>query len=271
MRQLKIVPGKLIPKICQKVVEIYKDLYFVDKNAYEIHPIIGEEVENFLPKMYRAGKLLQGKPITGELLFDLYQTYGLPFEVAQELLSQWGRPIGEKEREEFEEEERKHQEISRKGMKRKFAGGLAEKSKKAIELHTATHLLHQALRDVLGEHVQQVGSNITSRRLRFDFSHNKKLSTDEIKKVEKIVNQKVKADLPVKMEIMTLEEAKKIGALALFEEKYGEKIKVYFIGNYSVEACAGPHVSSTGEIGNVKIVKEESAGAGKRRIYAVIE
>lgn len=271
MRQLNIVPLKIVPAICQQIVDIYKDLYFVDKNSYEIHSIIGAEVDDFMPILNKGTKLLQAQPINGKFLFDLQQTHGLPFEVAQDLLEQWGKKIDKRIKAEFEKEKRKHQEISRKGMKRKFAGGLAEKSQAAIKLHTATHLLHQALRDVLGEHVQQVGSNITSRRLRFDFSHNKKLSTEEIKKVEKIVNQKVKADLPVKMEIMTLEEAKKIGALALFEEKYGEKIKVYFIGNYSVEACAGPHVSSTGEIGNVKIVKEESAGAGKRRIYAVIE
>ncbi len=271
MRQLKIVPGKLIPKICQKVVEIYKDLYFVDKNAYEIHPIIGEEVENFLPKMYRAGKLLQVKPVSGKLLFDLHQTYGLPFEVAQDLLEQWGKKIDKKIREEFDKEMKRHQKISRKGMKRKFAGGLADKSQEAVRLHTATHLLHQALRDVLGEHVQQVGSNITVERLRFDFTHPEKLTEKQVKKVEETVNLKIKENLPVKMEIMSLEEAKKRGALAFFGEKYGEQVKLYSLGNYSKEVCGGPHVASTGEIDNVKIVKEESAGAGKRRVYAVLK
>ena len=156
-------------------------------------------------------------------------------------------------------------------MEKKFSGGLAERSEQTVKLHTATHLLHQALRDVLGKHVRQVGSNITPERLRFDFTHPRQLTKIEIKKVETIVNQKIKENLPVKMKMMTLEEAEKAGALAFFRERYGEKVKVYFIDDYSIEVCAGPHVTSTGVIGSVRIVKEESAGAGKRRIYAVAE
>ncbi|TSC54429.1 MAG: alanyl-tRNA synthetase, partial [Microgenomates group bacterium LiPW_16] len=174
----------------------------------------------------------------------------------------------------------KHQEISRAGAKKKFAGGLADHSEEVTKLHTATHLLHQALGEVLGGHVRQSGSNITAERLRFDFTHPQKITDEELKKVEEIVNQKIEENLPVKMEIMTVEEAKKASALAFFEEKYGEKVKVYSIGPstrsarsgrpFSVEICGGPHVNFTGKLGRFKIVKEEAAGAGVRRIYATL-
>lgn len=268
MRQLGIVPLKIIPEICQQIINIYKDSYFVNRNSYEIHPIIGAEVHDFEPILNRGSKLLQTQAINGKFLFDLHQTYGFPFELAQELLSQWGKPISKEARDEFEKEKKEHQEISRKGMEKKFAGGLADRSEATVKLHTATHLLHQTLRDVLGEHVKQVGSNITPERLRFDFAHPKKLTEAEIKKIEQTVNKKIKADLPVKTEMMSLEEAKKRGALAFFGEKYGNKVKAYFIGNFSKEVCGGPHVDFTGEIGGVKITKEKPVGAGRRRIYA---
>jgi alanyl-tRNA synthetase len=152
-------------------------------------------------------------------------------------------------------------------MNKKFAGGLADHSATVTKYHTTTHLLHQALRDVLGKHVQQVGSNITPERLRFDFTHPKKLTDKQIRKIESIINAKIKANLPVKMEMMSLEEAKKKGALAFFGEKYGDQVKVYFIGDFSKEVCGGPHVQSTGEIGRVKIIKEKAVGAGRRRLY----
>ena len=167
----------------------------------------------------------------------------------------------------FQELQKKHQEVSKISAEKKFAGGLADHSGTVTKYHTTTHLLHQALRDVLGKHVQQVGSNIPPERLRFDFSHLEKLTDEQLKKIEAMVNAKIKANLPVKAETMSLEAAKKKGALAFFGEKYGDQVKVYSIGNYSQEVCGGPHVKSTGGIGRVKIIKEKTVGAGRRRIY----
>ena len=171
---------------------------------------------------------------------------------------------------------KKHQDLSRKaGQKTK--GGLAIQSEKAAKLHTATHLLHQALRDVLGSHVHQTGSHITEERLRFDFSHNQKLTATQIKKVEAIVNQKIKDNLPVRKKLMPKEAAQAQGAIGLFDQKYGDLVSVYYIGptdkinnSYSKEFCGGPHVNSTSELKSFKIIKEESAGSATRRIYATI-
>ena len=173
--------------------------------------------------------------------------------------------------------QKRHKEVSRKGAQRKFGGvGIemleAEADKeKVTKLHTATHLLHQALREVLGRGVRQMGSDISPERLRFDFSWPSKLSEEEIRKVEEIVNQKIKEDLPVTKKKMSFEEAQKIGALAFFKEKYPERVSVYFIGDFSKEICAGPHVERTGFLGKFKIIKEDSAGAGIRRIKAKLE
>jgi alanyl-tRNA synthetase len=182
------------------------------------------------------------------------------------------------DREIFYKEFEKHKEISRAGSEKKFKGGLADHSEEATKFHTATHLLHAALRQILGEHVEQKGSNITKERLRFDFSHSQKLTEEEKKKIEDLVNEKIKEDLPVICKEMSLEEAKKIGAIGLFGEKYGEKVKVYLIGEpdnlknaYSKEICGGPHVSRTGELGHFKIKKEEAVSAGVRRIKAILE
>jgi len=170
----------------------------------------------------------------------------------------------------FQKEFKKHQELSRRGAEKKFRGGLVEYTKETIRLHTATHLLHQALRDVLGNHVRQAGSNITKERLRFDFTHPTKLSADQIKKVENIVNQKIGEALPITYTEMKFTEAKKKGALAFFRERYPEKVKVYFIGNYSKEVCGGPHVKNTRELGRFRIIKEEASSAGVRRIKAIL-
>jgi len=170
-----------------------------------------------------------------------------------------------------------HQEKSRAGSEKKFTGGLADHSEIVTKYHTATHLLHAALRQILGEHIQQKGSNITPERLRFDFSHSEKLTGEELKQVEEIVNQKIAKDLPVTIETMSLKEAKKQGALAFFAQKYGNQVKVYTItdpsdtrGFFSKEVCGGPHVKSTGELGQFKILKEKSVGRGIRRIRAVL-
>ncbi len=176
--------------------------------------------------------------------------------------------------EEYKKALQRHQQKSRAGAEKKFAGGLADQSEITTKYHTVTHLLHKALREVLGDLVHQAGSNITAERLRFDFTHPQKLSEAEIKQIENLVNKQIEADLPVKMEIMGLEQAKNSGALAFFEQKYQEQVKVYSIGPsansgqaYSKEVCGGPHVSTTGQIGKIIIYKEESCGAGKRRVY----
>lgn len=277
MRKLEIIPLKAFPKICQSVINVYGDLYF-DKKPHELHPIIGEEIDSFEKTIHKGTKLLQTKPINGKLLFDLHQTHGFLFEISEELLKEWGKPITEKDRKEFEEEKKKHQEKSRQTSIGMFKGGLADKSEEVTKLHTATHLLHKALRRVLGEHVQQVGSNITAERLRFDFTHPNKLTDDEIKKIEDLVNEQIKKNLKVTKQVMSLDKAKKQGALAFFGQRYGEKVNVYKIGPstgsgcaFSTEVCAGPHMDFTGKLGQFTMKKQETVGSGKRRIYGVLE
>lgn len=208
--------------------------------------------------------------IPGKDAFDLYQSYGFPPEMIREELARYAMSYHQGE---FDEEFKKHQDLSRTSSAGIFKGGLADNSEEVTKYHTTTHLLHQALRDVLGSHVEQKGSNLTKERLRFDFSHPMKMSPEEIAKVEQIVNENIKKDLPVHFEMLTVDEAKKIGAMGLFEDKYaklGGKVKVYFIGDYSKEICGGPHVEHTGEIGGIKIQKEEAVSAGVRRIRAVL-
>ncbi len=205
--------------------------------------------------------------ISGKNAFDLYQSFGFPIEMIIELAQEKSLLV---DIEDFEEEVKKHQEISRTAGTQKFAGGLADHSEKTIMGHTATHLLHKALRDVLGNHVFQTGSNITNERVRFDFNFERKLTDDELQKVEDIVNEKIKENLPVHFEIIPLKKAKEIGAIGLFDEKYEDKVKVYFIGNYSKEVCGGPHVDFTGKLKRVKIIKQENIGHNQRRIYAKV-
>ena len=207
------------------------------------------------------------KIISGRLAFKLYDTYGFPIELTEELARENDLAV---DREGFEEAFKKHQELSRAGGDQIFKGGLADHSEKTTAYHTATHLLQQALTIVLGDHVAQKGSNITAERLRFDFTHPAAMTKEEIARVEQIVNEQIKADLPVTMEVMPLEEAKRQGARALFGEKYDDTVKVYSIGNFSKEVCGGPHVERTGGLGVFKIVKEQSSSAGVRRIRAVL-
>ncbi len=215
--------------------------------------------------------------ISGKKAFDLYQNYGFPFELIQEELAKHLLFAHEKEfKDEYDKEFKKHQELSRAGSTQKFKGGLADMSEVSIKYHTATHLLHAALREILGDHVLQRGSNITPERVRFDFSHDAKMSDEEKKKIEDIVNQKIKESLPISFEEMNIGEAKTSGALGVFGEKYGEKVKVYKIGDekrgiFSMELCGGPHIENTSKLGHLKIVKEEAVSAGVRRIKAVLE
>jgi len=206
--------------------------------------------------------------ISGQEAFDLYETYGFPLQFTIELAKEEGLAVDEAG---FEACYRSHRQDSRDALDAKFKGGLADHSEQTTCLHSASHLLQAALRQVLGTGVHQMGSNITPERLRFDFSHPEKVSPEQLTQVEGIVNAQIEADLPVGMEIMPLAQAVEAGALAFFGEKYGELVKVYTMGSFSKEVCGGPHVQHTGELGRFRILKEEAVGRGVRRIRAVLE
>src|SRR6266480_1777318 len=203
--------------------------------------------------------------LSSEIIFRLFDTFGFPPSLTVELAQERGLSA---DLEGFNLLFKQHQERSRQANQKKFAGGLADHSERTTRLHTATHLLHQALRDVLGIHVRQVGSNITQERLRFDFSHPKKLTSEEIRRVEEIVNQQILRDLQTTMEVMPLQRALDQGALAFFGERYGDLVRVYKIGDYSMEVCGGPHVQHTGGMGRFSIIKAETIGQGVQRIRA---
>ena len=260
-------------------IDILKEMYpELEKNKEVIKQVIIEEKDKFMKtlthgekefeKAINKAKQENKNTIDGQTIFKLYETYGFPPEITADLAREQGFEIDNTE---FEKLFKEHQEKSRMGSEQKFKGGLAEQNEKTIAYHTATHLLHKALQIVLGEHAKQKGSNITTERLRFDFSHPEKMTKEQLQQVEDIVNEQIKRDLPVTCEEMTLEEAKKSGAMGLFENKYGDKVKVYTIGDFSKEICGGPHVSHTGELGHFKIKKEESSSAGVRRIKAILE
>lgn len=227
------------------------------------------EFQKLLPNLMKNPK----KIISGKVAYNLYETYGYPLELTQELGAENGFTV---DVEGFKEAERKHQEASKTAEAGAAKGGLAEQSDITTKYHTATHLLQQALVDVLGDQVAQKGSNINNERMRFDFTFERPMTKEEIQKVEDIVNQKIKEDLPVTMQVMSLEKAKESGARALFTNKYGEDVKVYTVGKdaendwFSKEVCGGPHVQHTAQIGEFKIQKEQSSSAGVRRIRAVI-
>ncbi|CAM4201470.1 alanine--tRNA ligase [Treponema peruense] len=222
------------------------------------------EFEKLLPNLQKNPQ----KIIPGRVAFRLYDTFGFPIELTQEMAEENGMKV---DVEGFKEAEKKHQELSRDTSGQQFKGGLIDHSEITTKYHTATHLLQQALVNVLGPQVAQKGSNITSERMRFDFSFERAMTKEEIKKVEDIVNEQIAKDLPVTMEVMDLEAAKKSGARALFGEKYDKQVSVYTIGDFSKEVCGGPHVQHTGLIGHFHIVKEQSSSAGVRRIRAVID
>lgn len=223
-----------------------------------------KEFAKDVQKAKNAGKT----KLDGQVVFHLYDTFGFPPEMTAELAKENEIEV---DMDEFQELFKKHQELSRAGAEQKFKGGLADHSEKTTAYHTATHLLHKALQIVLGEHATQKGSNLTAERLRFDFAHPQKVTPEELQKVEDIVNEQIKRDLPVTCEEMTLEEAKASGATGLFENKYGDKVKVYTIGDFSKEICGGPHVERTGNMGHFKIKKEEAVSSGVRRIKAILE
>ncbi len=275
--------NKLVEKIILEYNQDYSDL---KKNKDRILKIINEEKIKFEKTLTHGLKIFEEliyknqEKIPTKEVFKLYDTFGFPFELTKELAKERGFKIDEKE---FYTLLEKHKEISKKGMVKKFGGhGLIldtgelkaatqEELEKVTKLHTATHLLHQALRKVLGKHVKQMGSDITSDRLRFDFSHPKKMNLEQLERVENEVNNVINQDLPVISKETTYDSAIKEKALAFFKGKYPEKVRVYYVGNYSKEVCGGPHVKRTGELTKFKILKERSSSAGIRRIRAVLE
>ncbi len=272
-------------KIAEIIIANYSDVYEeLSKNKNHILKELEAEEHQFEKTLKSGEKEFEKirielenrkeKVIDGLSTFKLYDTYGFPLEMTKDLAKEYNLKIDEQG---FEQAFKKHQELSRVGAKEKFAGGLIDHSEDTVRLHTATHLLHQALRTILGHHVQQKGSNITKDRLRFDFSHPDKVTEEQVAQVEDLVNKKIQEDLPVNFTEMTVEEAKNMGALGFFEHKYGEKVKVYTVGDpekntvFSREICGGPHVNHTLEVGRFKITKEEAISAGIRRIKAVVE
>lgn len=273
-RQLEL--KNFTTKIAKKVFEIYEDYELNEKKILEE---LNKEEDNFLKKLEEGEKVLmkfistKQKVLDGKTAFLLYQSYGFPLELTIETASQYNVKVNE---EGFKEELASHQELSRTASAGKFKSGLADNSEATTKLHTAAHLLNEALRVVLNRpDLHQKGSNITPERIRFDFNFDRKLTPEEIKAVEDLVNLKIESHLPVVCTVKSLEEAKAGGAKGVFDDKYGEEVKVYSIGSigeeFSNEICAGPHVENTSELGHFKIVKEESSSSGVRRIKAIFE
>jgi alanyl-tRNA synthetase len=274
------IHGSFLASLADAVVSEYGAFYTeFQTNRERIMSEITKEEEKFAKTLEKGLKEFEKMrtmgAVTGEQAFILFSTYGFPLELTEEMLQEQGQSV---DRDAFAAEFKKHQDLSRTASAGAFKGGLADESVETTRLHTATHLLHKALKTVLGDHVEQKGSNITAERLRFDFSHPQKMTPEEIAKVEAIVNDAIQKDYPVTFDAMELSEAKTSGALGYFEDKYaqmGGKIKVYTVGDnakgvFSKEICGGPHVSHTGELGSFKIQKEEAVSAGVRRIKAVV-
>jgi len=264
--------GTLVDVNIKTLSEMYPEL---EKNKEMIKSVIIEEKDKFVKTLANGerefqkeiNKLNGSKLISGQVVFKLYDTYGFPPEVTKELAEENGYEVDLKE---FEELFKKHQEKSRAGSEAKFKGGLAEQTEETIKYHTATHLLNAALKQVIGKDAHQRGSNITVDRMRFDFNCDHKLTDEEKKQVEDLVNKWIQQGLPVTKEEMKKEDAIKSGAECMFIEKYPDIVTVYTIGDVSKELCGGPHVKNTSELGKFKIKKEESSSSGVRRIKAVL-
>ena len=268
--------SKIAAIVCQQYGEFYPELQHqqaailaeLEREEEQFSKTLENGTREFNKLIARIPDFVTKKQISGKNAFNLYETYGFPLELTVEMAAERGFVVDEAG---FQKAYEKHQELSRAGAEQKFKGGLADQSENTTALHTATHLLHKALRLVLGEHVEQSGSNITAERLRFDFSHPEKMSKEQLAEVERIVNEQISKDLPVTWEEVSLEEAKKRGAIGLFEDRYGDLVKLYRVGDFSMEICGGPHVSHTGALSGFKIVKEESSSRGVRRIKAVLK
>jgi alanyl-tRNA synthetase len=276
-KQLGLAPGFAKP-LAETVIATYRHVYpELDQNRERILTELDLEEMRFektlvqgtaeLDKVITNLKAHGQTVLSGRVAFRLYDTCGFPIEFTEEICREQGLTV---DRAGFEEAFDKHRAVSKQGDKT-FKGGLADSSEATTSLHTATHLLHKSLRMVLGDHVAQKGSNITPERLRFDFVHPAAMTTEELAKVEELVNDVIARDLPVSMEVMTLDDARAAGAIALFAGKYDEQVKVFTVGDFSKEVCGGPHVARTGAMGRFRIQKEESSSAGVRRIRAVLE
>ncbi len=264
--------------LAEIVIEKYKDVYEeLERNRDFILKEIDKEEKKFLKTLEAGAKQIASfdNEITGKEAFNIFQTFGYPLEMTKEIAKERSLKLSNNFDQEFLEAMEKHQELSRTASAGKFKGGLADTGDTTTKLHTAAHLLLAALRKVLGDHVEQRGSNITAERLRFDFSHSGKMTEEEKREVEDLVNIAIEKDLAVSCQEMSLEEAKESNAMGIFESKYGERVTVYQVGDndnyFSREICGGPHVEKTGKLGKFKIKKEQSSSAGVRRIKAVLE
>ena len=274
LRRLGFVGTDLIWPIAEEVYKIYPDYKHLEKNKKKAFKTINDEEEKFENTLEKGMILFQKvakdkKKISGRDAFLLYQSYGFPIEMTMELAKEKKVEV---DGEEFYKELDKHQKLSRTASAGKFKSGLADQGEETTKLHTATHLLNAALKVILKKKdIEQKGSNITPERLRFDFNFNRKLRPEEIKEIEDLVNAQIQKGCEVSKKEMTPKEAKKQGAVGVFDEKYGDKISVYTIKGFSKEICTGPHVKNTCELGTFKIKKEESSSSGVRRIKAVLE
>ena len=278
IKQLSPDVSYSLKELSEIVVLVYRETYQeLERNKDFIFTEIEKEEKKFLSTLVAGAKQIDNirDEITGTEAFNIFQTFGYPVEMTKEIAKEKNLKLSDNFDNEFTEAMAKHQELSRTASAGKFKGGLADDSEKTTSLHTAAHLLLAALRKVLGDHVEQKGSNITSERLRFDFSHPEKLTDEQKREVEDLVNQAISQDLEVNYNEMSLDEARAINAVGVFESKYGERVKVYQVGSddnyFSREICGGPHVEHTGKLGKFKIKKEESSSAGVRRIKAILE
>ncbi len=275
-KQLGIEKGNL-STIAVKYIEKYQSVYpELLENKNKIVDELNKEEDKFsktltegLKEFNKVVTHISGDIFPGKTAFRLFDTFGFPIEITTELASEKGFTVDVKG---YEDAYKAHQEKSHAGSEQKFKGGLAEQNEVTARLHTATHLLNSALKIVLNDNnINQRGSNITVERLRFDFNFDRKLTPEELKAVEDKVNEAIFANAPVIMEEMSIEEAKASGAVGVFTQKYGDRVKVYTMGEFSKEICGGPHAKTTGELGKFKIVKEEASSAGVRRIKAVLQ
>lgn len=269
------MPEGFTGEVAKVIIEQYKDVYpELKRNEAFVLEQLSLEESRFARTLKQGNRefeklveKVQDGQIDGVSAFHLYDTYGFPVEMTEELARERGLTV---DMDGFHDCFRRHQATSQAGAEQRFKGGLADHSEQSARLHTATHLLHAALRKVLGPEVAQKGSNITAERLRFDFSFGRKMTKEELAEVERLVNEAIESHTPITCEEMTVAEAKEQGAIGLFESKYGEQVKVYTMGPYSKEICGGPHAQNTGDLVSFKIKKEESSSAGVRRIKAVI-
>jgi alanyl-tRNA synthetase len=285
------IEGAFTAKVAEKIIAQYGQAYsmLIERKADIVDALQKEEAQ-FQKTLQQALHIfdkktevkVSGDSVTvtrpvmgGDEAFDLVTTYGMPFEMVKEQAADRGIHLSDTFDVDFQRLFEEHQAKSRAGAEQKFKGGLADHSAETTKLHTATHLLNAALQKVLGPHVQQKGSNITAERLRFDFNHADKMTPEQVKEVERIVNEAIAADYPVSYHVTTVDGAKAEGAIGVFDDRYGADVKVYVVGDangaFSKEICGGPHVARTGMIGSFTIQKEESSSAGVRRIKAVVK